>query len=111
MVTLSGMALNGLTLNHKNHATHMVHFMVLLVHFVNNNNMLILSVSQAKSYLKRHTNGSHAEGCGCCWSNWEYKINTSKKTIVKHLHYSYAGKETITVTVVARVKNYPSSTV
>ena len=73
--------------------------------------MLILSLSQARSYLKRHVNGSHAEGCGCCWSNWKYTINISKKTIVKHLHYSHVGREIIKVTVVARIKEYPSSKV
>ena len=40
--------------------------------------MLVLSQSQAKNYLKKLKPYYHNEGCGCCSSSVNYKINNKR---------------------------------
>lgn len=40
--------------------------------------MLILSQSQAKNYFKKLQSSYHNEGCGCCWSQYDYEIKGNR---------------------------------
>lgn len=69
--------------------------------------MLILSLSQSKNYFKKLQSSSHSEGCGCCHSTTNYRVDGNK--ILQEHYGENQGYIFFNVTVIAKIKGVRSN--
>lgn len=62
------------------------------------------TMSQVKSYIKRHKGFSYYEGCGCCWQEQSYIFDKDKNRVLLCTSGEYRGEYEYRTKIIGKLR-------